>query len=91
MIENQIIKFFPSMLKTEMNLQNLCGVKGIQVNINNRRNDIYDMFGGIQTDLKNLERADNDVILIPMHNDLKDDDVDRIIDNIKLYDKIDLK
>ncbi len=60
--------------------------KGIQVNINNRRNDIYSMFGGVQKDLINLEKADNDVILIPMHNDIDDNDLNRIIDNIKLYD-----
>ena len=61
--------------------------KGIQVNINNRRNDIYDMFGGLQKDLPNLERVDKDVILIPMHNDLSENDVSRIVDNIKFYDK----
>ena len=61
--------------------------KGIQVNINNRRNDIYDMFGGLQEDLKNLEKADCDVILIPMHNDLTDNDVSRIVENIKIFDQ----
>ena len=44
------------------------------------------MFGGLQKDLKNLEKADNDVILIPMHNDLNDNDVSRIVDTIKVYD-----
>ena len=61
--------------------------KGIQVNINNRRNDIYEIFGGLQKDLINLERADNDVILIPLHNDLSELDIHRIIDSIKEYDK----
>lgn len=61
--------------------------KGIQVNINNRRNDLYEIFGGMQKNLKNLEKADKDVILIPIHNDLTETDISRIVENIKLYDK----
>ena len=61
--------------------------KGIQVNINNRRNDLYEIFGGLQNDLINLDKADNDVILIPLHNNLSEFDIHRIIDSIKEYDK----
>jgi dTDP-4-amino-4,6-dideoxygalactose transaminase len=61
--------------------------KGIQVNINNRRNDLYEMFGGLQKDLINLEKADKDVILVPLHNDLSEFDIERIINSIKEYDK----
>jgi dTDP-4-amino-4,6-dideoxygalactose transaminase len=59
--------------------------RNIQVNVNNRRNDVYEMFGGL-CDLPNLKRADEDVILIPLHSDLTDEDVTRIIANIKEYD-----
>ena len=62
--------------------------QGIQVNINNRRNDLYKIFGGLQSDLPNLEKVDGDVVLIPLHNDLSESDIDRIISNTKLYDKI---
>jgi dTDP-4-amino-4,6-dideoxygalactose transaminase len=58
---------------------------GIQVNVNNRRNDIYDMFGGLRNDLPNLARADKDVILLPLHLDLTDADVARVIDKVKKY------
>lgn len=57
----------------------------IQVNINNRRNDIYNIFDGL-VDLPNVEKADNEVILIPIHNSLSDGDVARIIKTIKNYD-----
>tara|TARA_R110000787_G_scaffold6702_1_gene23334 strand:+ start:1031 stop:2164 length:1134 start_codon:yes stop_codon:yes gene_type:complete len=59
--------------------------RNIQVNVNNRRNDVYEMFGGL-CDLPNLKRADEDVILIPLHFDLTDEDVSRVIKNIKDYD-----
>jgi dTDP-4-amino-4,6-dideoxygalactose transaminase len=59
----------------------------IQVNVNNRRNDRYSIFGGKQ-DLPVTEKVDNDVILIPIHADLTDDQVDMIIDAIKEYDRM---
>ena len=59
--------------------------RNIQVNVNNRRNDIYEIFGGL-CDLPNLKRADEDVILIPLHADLTDEDVTRTIEAIKEYD-----
>jgi len=58
---------------------------GIQVNVNNRRNDIYDIFGGLRTDLPNLERADKDTILLPLHLDLTDGGFSRIIDVVRNY------
>jgi len=58
--------------------------KGIQVNVNNRRNDVYEIFGGL-CDLPNLKRVDEDIILLPIHFDLTDKDVDRIIDAVKKY------
>ena len=44
------------------------------------------MFGGL-CDLPNLKRVDEDVILIPLHADLTDDDLTRIIGTIKEYDE----
>ncbi len=60
----------------------------IMVNINNRRNDIYPMFGGLSEDLKNTARADEDVILLPIHSDLTNDQVDYIIEKVKAYDNV---
>lgn len=60
----------------------------IMVNINNRRNDIYPMFGGLRNDLKQLRRADEDVLLLPIHGDLTDDHVEYIVDVVKKYDAL---
>jgi perosamine synthetase len=55
----------------------------IMVNINNRRNDIYPMFGGFKKDLIATERADSDVVLLPIHSDLTDKQVSFIIKKVK--------
>jgi len=60
---------------------------GIQVVVNNRRNDMYDIFGGERIELSNLFLADNDTILLPIHFDLTDTEVERIINIVKRYDK----
>ena len=54
---------------------------------NNRRNDLYPIFGGIRNDLINLKRADEDVILLPIHSDLTESQVQRVIRHVKKYDK----
>lgn len=59
----------------------------IQVNVNNRRNDRYSIFGG-KRDLPITEKADNDVILIPLHSELTDNQVEMIIEAVKEYDRI---
>lgn len=61
---------------------------GIQVNVNNRRNDKYSIFGGLRNDLPNTEKADADTILLPCHGDLTINDVDTIIEKIKEFDTI---
>jgi dTDP-4-amino-4,6-dideoxygalactose transaminase len=58
------------------------------VNINNRRNDIYPMFGGFKKDLVETARADSDVVLLPIHSDLTDREVSYIIKKVKDADKI---
>lgn len=55
----------------------------IMVNINNRRNDIYPMFGGLREDLLMTARADKDVILLPIHADLTEEQVSYIIKNVQ--------
>lgn len=79
-------QIFPIHVKDREKFANFMWERNIQVNVNNRRNDIYEMFGGL-CELPNLKRADEDVILIPLHADLTNDDVTRIIGNIKEYDQ----
>ncbi len=59
----------------------------IQVNVNNRRNDRYSVFGG-KRDLPVTERVDNDVILLPIHADLTDQQVEMIIKAVMEYDNL---
>ena len=80
-------QIFPVHVENRIKFAEFMWNKGIQVNINNRRNDLYEIFGGLQNDLINLDKADNDVILIPLHNNLSEFDIHRIIDSIKEYDK----
>lgn len=54
----------------------------IMVNINNRRNDIYPMFGGLRRDLRMTAKVDQDVVLLPIHADLTEKQVDYIIQKI---------
>lgn len=61
--------------------------KSIMVNVNNRRNDRYTIFGGISSRLPETEKADQDTILVPLHADLSDKDVNRILEAIFEYDK----
>jgi len=61
---------------------------GIQVNVNNRRNDKYSIFGGMRSDLPNTAKADLDTILLPCHSDLSLDDLNRIVNKIKEYDNL---
>jgi dTDP-4-amino-4,6-dideoxygalactose transaminase len=56
--------------------------------VNNRRNDKYTIFGGIKDYLVNTAKCDEDVILLPCHGDLTDDDVNKIINTIKEFDNL---
>ncbi len=80
-------QIFPVHVQNRMKFALFMREHGIFVNINNRRNDRYSIFGGIKN-LPNLKRADEDTILIPIHYDLTDHDVEKIIDTVKKYDRI---
>ena len=60
----------------------------VQVNINNRRNDIYSIFGGKNKKLINLNKADNDTILLPLHLGLKNPDIEKIVGLVSKFDRI---
>jgi perosamine synthetase len=79
-------QIFPIHVSNREEFASFMHSNNIIVNVNNRRNDRYSVFGGIQ-DLPNLSMADNDTILIPIHADLTDEDVDRIIEKIHEYDR----
>lgn len=81
-------QIFPMHIQDRMEFGKFMREKGIYVTINNRRNDRYTIFGGERNDLPNTARADADTILLPMHGDLTDQDVDKIIAAVKEFDLI---
>lgn len=76
-------QIFPIHVENRMNFAKNLRKQNIMVNINNRRNDIYPMFGGFRKDLIYTERADSDVILLPMHSDLTEKQVSYIIKQVQ--------
>jgi len=57
--------------------------KGIEVSVAHWRNDKYTVFGGYRKDLPNTDRVDKDMICLPLHYKLTDNDVSYIIKTIK--------
>lgn len=80
-------QIFPIHVEGRLDFAKFMRDRGILVNVNNRCNDLYTIFGGL-CELPNTARADEDVILIPLHADLSNDDVDKIIDAVQAYDRI---
>jgi perosamine synthetase len=58
----------------------------IEVSVHNWRNDKYSIFGGIQDDLPNTSKVNEDIIHIPLHPNLTDEDVDYVIKKVKEWD-----
>jgi len=79
-------QIFPIHVDNRLKFADYMRERRIMVEVNNRRNDRYSIFGGMQ-DLPVTEQADRDVILIPIHTDLTDSHVERIIETIKKYDR----
>lgn len=76
-------QIFPIHVKNRIHFAKFLIKHNIMVNINNRRNDIYPMFGGLRKDLVVTARADSDVVLLPMHSDLTERQVSYIIKKVK--------
>lgn len=76
-------QIFPIHVKNRVTFAKELKKHNIMVNINNRRNDIYPMFGGLRSDLPVTAKADRDVVLLPMHADLTEKQVDYIIKTIQ--------
>ncbi len=79
-------QLFPIHVENRLNFAKYMRENSIMVRVNNRRNDRYSIFGGMK-DLPTTEKADNDVIIIPIHADMTDSHVDKTIETIKKYDK----
>ena len=76
-------QIFPVHVENRLRFATYLRDQNIMVNINNRRNDIYPIFGGLRKDLTSTARADQDVILLPIHADLTQRQVEHIIKHVK--------
>jgi len=75
-------QIFPIHVENRKEFAEFMWDRSIQVVVNNRRNDRYTIFGGPR-DLPNVERADKDVILLPIHYNLTESDIWRVIETVK--------
>jgi len=81
-------QIFPVHVKNKQKFAEHMRERSILVNVNNRRNDRYSIFGGMRNDLPQTALAEDDTILIPLHFDLTDSDVNRIVKAVNEYDRI---
>ncbi len=58
-------------------------IKGIELNVQSYRNDVFSIFGQQRTDLPNTDRIDRDFICLPIHEDLTLEDLKYIIGTVK--------
>ncbi len=80
-------QLFPVCVDDRPSFSEWMWAQGIQVVVNNRRSDRYSIMGGLR-DLPVTERADREVILLPIHCQLSDDDQARVIEAVLEYDRI---
>jgi dTDP-4-amino-4,6-dideoxygalactose transaminase len=57
--------------------------EGIHISGYHYRNDKYTVFGGRQKDLPNMDLLENNYTLLPFHQDLSDEDVEKIVSIVK--------
>jgi len=73
---------FPIHVKHRLKFALAMRERGIEVAVHNWRNDKYTVFGGLRN-LPNTEKINGDLIHIPLHAELTDEDVEHIISAIR--------
>lgn len=81
-------QIFPIHVRNRSQFAKFMWNNNVQVNVNNRRNDIYSIFGGLNKGLLNLNKADEDVILLPLHLGLTKNDIEKILNLVFKFDKM---
>jgi perosamine synthetase len=80
-------QIFPIHVTDRLKFAKFMWKNNVQVVVNNNRNDSYSIFGKINKKLTNLNKADQDVILLPLHLGLTKNHIGKIIDLVKKFDK----
>ena len=73
---------FPVHVENRIAFAKAMRAEDIEVAVHNWRNDQYTLFGGKQ-DLPNTERVNDDIIHIPLHAELTDEEVNLVVSTIK--------
>jgi len=73
---------FPIHVEDRTTFAKAMRAEGVEVAVHNWRNDQYTLFGG-QQDLPNTARVNQDLIHIPLHASLTDEEVNRVVSTIK--------
>ncbi|MGD6852599.1 MAG: DegT/DnrJ/EryC1/StrS family aminotransferase [Candidatus Bathyarchaeia archaeon] len=83
--ENRESSYFlyPIHVKRRRKFAEALNRKGIEVNVQNYRNDRFSVFGGPRDDLPNTAKIDRDSICLPIHEDLTENDQQYIIEAVK--------
>jgi len=77
---------FPMHVKNRLRFAKFMREHDVEVSVHNWRNDRYSIFGGKQ-DLPNVEKVNDDIIHIPIHANLTDEQVETVIKTIKEWCK----
>lgn len=78
---------FPIHVEERLKFARYMRREGIEVSVHYSRNDQYSIFGGMQ-DLPITERVNEDIIHIPIHTALSEDQIDKIIETIKKWARV---
>lgn len=83
--EDQANWLFTILVKDRKELQDFLAERGIETNLGQVRNDIYEVFGGEKQDLPGMKEVEDNYLALPMHNRLTKENVETVIENIKEF------
>jgi len=58
--------------------------RGVETNVSHVRNDIYTIFGKQRLELPNMNTIEDKYICLPIHCQLTDTDVEKVVESIKM-------
>lgn len=76
---------FQVLVENREKFQRVLGKKGIETNMVQVRNDIYKVFGGKRQNLPIMNKLENNYVSLPLHPNLKMEDIVKICQTIKQF------
>lgn len=78
---------YPMHVQNRLSFAKFMNKAKIEVSKHNERNDKYRIFGGIREELENTKEVEADIVHIPIHPSLTDQEINYIIKKVKEWDK----